>query len=251
MKKSLALFFILFNILVGTKAQSFADLGDDFEERDFKLFFRRTTVFPDKDEAYGGFTINGQLAINSADKGGPRVRYENPTLGDFVFVLARLLNGKKLVTNSGMDHAYGSGFLGWLQWHNNVMARDRFLLSAGFSISDYIFGIERKVDNTIVALDPAGYFFAAGPSLMASYCIGSGFWADVYTNYDLAYAKVKYSRANYTPIDGYPKPHFLQFGFDVHHKTGIFGGFRLNTIIDRGSNNVHAKRMDISVGYCF
>ncbi|HYG50391.1 MAG TPA: hypothetical protein VD905_05780 [Flavobacteriales bacterium] len=248
-----SLFCLVFlGMAAGVFAQSsFSDLGDDFEERDFKLFLRRTTVFPDKDGSYGGISINGQLAINKYEKGRACIRYENPTLGDFVFILARLINGKSTQTASGLEHAYGAGFMGWFQGHKNVVATSRFILSPGISFGDYIFGVERKISSSVVALDPIGYFIAAGPSLMTNYYVGYGFWVDAYVNYDLAFGKVKFERGNYTPIENYPKPHFLQYGFDIHHKSGFFIGPRINSVVDRGSNNVTAMRLDISAGYCF
>ena len=252
MKTLTTFIFLLIGVFIFCSNQSYAQGFSDvkrFEDRALKLFIRGTYVKPDADEIYGGITINGSMAINKLGKGGPRIRYENPTLGDAIFWLARLINKKPMTTVSGMDHAYGSGFFGWMQFHGNVVASDKFLFSAGMSFDDYIIGIERKVNNQINLYDPAGYMFAAGPSVLSSYFIGAGFWIDGYVNYDLVYAKVKYSYPNYSPISGYKKPNFVNFGFDLHHKSGLFGGVRINSLIDRGENKIHAKRMDLSVGY--
>ena len=105
MKTLTTFIFLLIGVFIFCSNQSYAQGFSDvkrFEDRALKLFIRGTYVKPDADEIYGGITINGSMAINKLGKGGPRIRYENPTLGDAIFWLARLINKKPMTTVSGM-----------------------------------------------------------------------------------------------------------------------------------------------------
>ena len=233
-------------------AQSFAELGDDFDDRAFRVFGRYTSVKPGSDARYGGFTVNGSLNINGCDRWDARVRYENPTLGDLLFVVGKMLNGKKVTTASGLEHSFGSGVAGWCQVYTNVVAGDRLLVAPGFSIGDYIFSIKQQVDSVgIVTYDPAGYYFGGGPGLLVTYAFNRGLWIDGYVYYDLCFAKTEYSHAGYLPVEGYPMPHFLTWGMEVNHRSGVFTGVRVCTVNDRGSTGIKASRLDISFGYHF
>ena len=226
---------------------------DDFENRWLKLMVRRTSVKPDYDDAYGGNTINFAWCGNKFEKGRARIRIENPTLGDAIFLLARTINGKPLTTESGLEYAHGAGFMGWYQVYKNLVVKEKMIFSFGGSFGDYIFGMERfsgSGSNTIT-LDPAGYFFAGGPAMILGFSIGNGLMLDTYLNYDLSFAKVKYERPGYTPVAGYPKPHFLTLGADITHKSGLWFGFKMNSVVDLGDVNAKSRRMDISIGYYF
>jgi hypothetical protein len=232
-------------------AQTFSDLDRDFNDRSFRLFLRGTYIKPGADEVYHGWTINGALNMNSENMFGIRARYENPTLGDAFILLVHTIKGKPWATPSGLQHAYGGGWIGWMQFYWNVVATDRLLIAPGFSHADYIIGIEETDQGNIRLRDPAGYFFAAGPGLLTTYLVTDGIWVDGYVNYDLCYAKVKYSQAGYVPVEGYKKPHFITYGIDVNHRSGFFAGVRINQLIDRGPHNITARRTDISIGYHF
>lgn len=252
LQKSLLALFLGLLFCTQLPAQGFNDLGDKFDDGDFKLFLRGTRVKPGQDSVYGGVTLNIGLATNNSEQWRGRCRYENPTLGDLLFMVSRMVRGKSVRTLSGLEHAYGSGFLGWFQYYNNVVATPRLLISPGFTASDYIFALEQFVDGEGIKMyDPAGYFFAAGPALMVSTAPGAGFWLDAYANYDISFGNTNYSRHNFEKIQGYPRPHFLTIGTDLHHRSGIFGGYRINTVIDRGSMGAKANRMDFTLGYLF
>ena len=236
-------------LLAGTylSAQSFSDLGDDYDERNLRLMIRGTYVKPYNDGRYGGWTVNGSLCMDNADKGGIRVRYENPTLGDGIWMLAYLVRKKEWPeTESGLQHAHGAGFIGWMQLYKNVVARDRFILSPGISIADYIIAVEQRTPGSnAFTLDPAGYHFAAGVGLMGSYLVTDRMWIDAYSNFDFCFAKAEYSHP------GYKKPAFVTYGVDVCHASGFYAGVRWNQLIDRGDNGITSLRTDISVGYRF
>lgn len=246
------IFILLFSLIapLSIYPQSFSD-NENFEDGILKIFWRSTSVKPKHDNAYGGWTFNIALATNSIDKGESRIRYENPTLGDFLFVTSRLIRQKPTTTASGLDHAFGGGFFGWFQYHINLIASDRFILSPGFSLGDYIFGFEYPDPSVTHRLkDPAGYYFHAGPALLASYSIQKNFWVEAYSHYDIPYAKAKLSGGNYEPIEKYAKPHFLAYGLNLHYSF-LYTGFRMNHVLDRGSVGAKGRRLDINAGIYF
>lgn len=242
-------------------AQSFSKLkkknGENpFIEDRFKLYARVTSVTSEYTPGYTGFTFNIGISKNQYDKGGERIRYENPTLGDLIQGIPRAVKDIKgivnddqthLTVNKWDDHSHGGGILGWVQYYINVTAEDRLLVSPGISLGDYMYGSryakpgEGKEDR-----DPYGYFFVAGPAVMASYVISSSCWIDAYVNYDLSFAKIK-NRGT----EGYPKPHFLTIGADLHTTSKFFIGARLNKLIDRGESKDASSRLDLSAGILF
>lgn len=245
-------FLLLIICAKNTSAQSFADLGRDFNDRSIKLFARGTYVRPGEDETYHAWTINGSLSMDNEKKGGLHARYENPTLGDAIFLLVHTIKGKPWETPSGLEHSYGSGWFGWMQIYKNVVAKDRLLIAPGFSLADYIFAIqERQANGSVLERDPQGYYCAIGGGVLTEYLVTNNIWVDGTVNYDIPFYKTKYTTAGYSGVEGYKKPHFITYGIDVNHKSGFYIGVRVNQVIDRGGNGIKAHRTDISIGYHF
>lgn len=250
MNKTLLLIVALVWCAIKISAQGFTTYGED-ENRTLRVFTRYTSVKPGTDGRYGGFTLNAGMALNNYNRFRMRVRYENPTIGDLLFLIKRLWTGGQSTTDSGLEHAFGGGLIGWMQFYKNVVATDRFMLSPGVSFGDYIFGVEQRDSGSVVTYDPAGYFIGGGPGVMASYHTGGKMWVDTYAYYDMMFGTVKYSHPGYTPDANPKKPHFFTFGIDVCHEKGFFAGFRMCSVNDRGSHDIHASRIDVSVGYHF
>lgn len=242
-------------------AQSFSKLkknnGENpFTEDRIKLYTRLTTVSSEYTPSYSGFTFNISISRNEYKKGEARIRYENPTLGDLIQGIPRAIKDVKgivndeqthLTVNKWDDHSHGGGFLGWFQYYLNVVAKDKLLISPGLSTGDYMYGSRyTKPGGNKEDQDPYGYFFTAGPAIMASYLLSSSYWIDAYINYDLAFAKV-----NNRGTEEYPKPHFLTIGADFYTNKKIFAGVRYNSLIDRGTNKDASSRLDISAGIFF
>lgn len=258
MKKLLLYRVLLFCLtLFSTTAftQSFDDLkskkGDNaFGEDWLKVFVRRTSVNSKYTPNYSGFTVNLSLRNDKAEKWDFRTRYENPTLGDFIYSLVNLSKDLKNGTSTKEvydDHAHGGGFLGWFQAYINAVAKDKLLISPGITMGDYIFGSRYDMGMGTKDYDPNGYYLAVGPAIMASYVINKKLWVDGYVNYDIAVVKVK----NDSVDPNYPKPSFLSVGADLNSVYKFFGGFRLNKVVDSGVNKETSSRLDISVGMCF
>lgn len=237
-------------------AQSFKELkntrGDNaFISNWIHPVVRFTSVSPKYTGSYSGFTINASFHRNNYEKWSWRYDFENPTLGDMIYLVFNINKEDKIEG----EQAFGSGFLGWHHTYMNIIATDRFLLGPGFSFGDYIFASDRKepstAHNNAHILDPAGYFLHIGPAIKASYVITSAMWIDAFATYDIGFQVGKPS-ADYYAIKDYPKPGFLNIGGKIHHaKLRMFGSARITQLIDNGENKDRATRLDISVGYMF
>lgn len=240
----------------GAMAQNFESLNNKRGENaflwnDFEVMIRRTQVSGKYTESFGGTTFNFKWRSETYQKGGMRWHFENSTLGDMMFVLARLLKGDDVTVRS-TEQSFGGGFLGWHQVYGNVIATDKVLLSAGASFGDYIFGSKRLAGTSDPqTLEPNGYYLHLGPAIMATTVVGNSMWVDGYLHYDIGF-KVTHPGGAYQDVKGYPRPGFLNAGANVHHAaTRLFGGLRVNHMIDRGSSNDAATRLDVSFGYMF
>lgn len=233
-------------------AQSFSELNNNKGDNAFisnwiHPMVRFTSVSPKYTESYRGFTVNLSFHKNDYEKFSWRYDFENPTLGDLIFLLFNIkeMDGRKT------EQAFGSGFLGWHQTYLNVVATDRLLVAPGLSFGDYIFASKREDNGTQGAriLDPAGYFLHVGPAVKASYVITNSMWVDAFATYDIGFQVGKPS-AEYKATKGYPNPGFLNVGAKIHHaKFRLFGGIRVTQLLDSGENNDGGTRMDVSVGY--
>lgn len=241
------------------QSQTFASLkkksgNNPMEVDNFKLYARHTSLSTEYNGSYGGFTLNIGLRNDDYGKWGRRFRYENPTLGDFFHGIPKAVKDVKAITNDEEvntsnkwdDHGHGGGFIGWFQSYWNVVAKDKLLISPGISYGDYIYG--SRYDNHTGSYSyygPYGYFFTAGPACMATYLINKKLWVDGYVNYDISYANARKDERDY------PKPHFLTVGADLYTTSKLFGGIRLNSMIDRGEGKDKSTRIDISAGIVF
>ena len=248
--KNIFLLVSIMMIVGNLNAQTFNDYKD-FKDGWFKIYIRNTSANSTYTPNYSGFTANVGIRADKAEKWGIRTRYENPTLGDLIYAAVNLSEDIKNGTSTKEvydDHAHGGGFFGWTQGYINVYASDKLLISPGISGGDYIFGSAYNRNNTGKKdQDPRGYYVVAGPAIMASYAANKFFWIDAYINYDIAVFKFQD-----TVIDkDYPNPSFVSFGLDLYTDKKIFGGFRLNKIVDKGYNNNKSSRLDFSLGFCF
>lgn len=243
---------LLLALSLATHAQSFKELNNNRGDNAFisnwiHVMVRSTSVTSKYTESYGGLTVNASFHVNDYEKWSWRYDFENPTLGDMIYVLFHI--NKK--DNRKTDQAFGSGFLGWHQTYINVVATDRLLVAPGLSFGDYIFASKREdeVAQGAHIVDPAGYFLHCGPAVKASYVLTNNMWVDGFATYDIGFQVGKPS-TDYQATKGYPRPGFLNIGGKIHHaKLRMFGSMRITQLMDNGKNNDSATRLDISVGY--
>ncbi len=256
MKKILLIALLAVAQVYMANAQSFSDIQSGkgkqiFTESIVRLYGRFIYVSSKYTDSYSAYSANIEIIKNHLGKGETRTKYVNPTLGDLLWVAPEVRKAGQAVNNGQpyipskhpwKDHAHGAGYLGWVQYYSNIIAKDNLLFSAGISAGDYIYG--SRVNGT--EQDPYGYYLAAGPALIASYVPAKWCWVDVYTNYDMSFVNaVKKDSTD----PKYPKPHFLTIGADFNTNKKIFTGVRYNTMIDRGSMNDASSRLDIKLGF--
>jgi hypothetical protein len=250
----LALIALLTMIGGAVSAQSFENMPETrrgknpFVHFNWELYLRRTDVSSKITPSYGGFTFNAAFRFDAFEKGDYRWHFENPTLGDMIYVVAKTIKGKKMTNDDGSEQAFGGGIFGWHRVTWNVVAQDKLLVCPGISFGDYIFATRRAGGTT---LDPAGYFFYAGPSILVSKLFTETLWLDAYARYDLTTRAGKPS-GSYQATEGYKKPHFFAVGASLKHgKSHLVGGVNYTHMIDRGPNGDGASRIDVSVGLMF
>lgn len=247
----LALIFLTTLTFSFTNAQTFEGLDRAFTDWNWELMIRRTQVNTKNTIDYGGTTFNMRFRFDDYQKGGMRWHFENPTLGDMLWVVARLINKKDMPNqnSNGAEQAFGSGFFGWHHITWNAVAQDRLLISPGISLGDYIFASQRAGG---VTLEPAGYYFHIGPALRASQMLGDNLWLDVHTRFDITGRAGKSSAV--APPDGakYKNPAFFGLGATVNHAGSHLAlSCNYTKMIDRGANKDSASRIDISLGFMF
>lgn len=262
MKKLYPILLILLYVFTATvgNAQSFKDLTNKknqnpFLETDVKVFFRYTHLKGKYTEALSAPTVNVAVKKDKAHAGGLRYRFENPYLGDGIYTIAkgikRVKNDEKLFERS--EQSLSSGFVGWHQLGLNVTAKDRLIITPGISVGDVLLATKRATNSQSGSkvTDPAGYYFFAGPSALASYLISDKIWLDAYLKYDITFTKVANPKNDYTENPGYPLPSLITIGADVHTTSKLFGGLRLVRLLDSGVNKDNGTRVDVSLGFMF
>ncbi|HMJ71176.1 MAG TPA: hypothetical protein VK508_19885 [Cyclobacteriaceae bacterium] len=252
----LALIFLATVTVSGVSAQTFADLEtgrgkNAFLDWSWELMVRRTQVNTKYTIDYGGTTFTMKFRADDYEKGGMRWHFENPTLGDLIWVLARTVRGKEMPNqnSNGAEQAFGSGFIGWHNVTWNAVAQDRLLISPGMSFGDYIFASQRAGGIT---MDPAGYYFHVGPSLMVTPMVTDNIWIDIYARYDIT-GKAGGMTNTASPTEGkYKNPNFFGLGASLKHKSShLCFTTNYTKMIDRGANKDSASRVDISLGFMF
>jgi hypothetical protein len=225
-----------------------------FNESFFTLYARYTMLNGKYTEPAGGLTGNVTLIRNRQSKGELRYRFENSLIGDLLYVVAKegsaLLNNRLPAANK-TEQNFSSGWLGWHKAYINVSSKPKYIISAGLSYGDYIFGSKRLAAGSPSARiqEPAGYYFYVGPAVMASFVLSKKFWLDAYANYDINLTKAAKPSSGYTEIPGYPMPKNLVLGADLYCTKKLHAGIRYNHLMDNGSQKDRATRIDINIGF--
>ncbi|GCC52645.1 hypothetical protein SanaruYs_28820 [Chryseotalea sanaruensis] len=238
-------FIFLSFAVIGQSLSSLEDgRGNDvYESSSVGIFYRYTSNSGKYAPTVKGSTFNINVRKSEAGKGGRSWHFENPALGDIIWLL---FNSDEVTNNVGQT--FTSGLIGWHQAYWNVVAKDKLIIAPGFSAGDYIFGSGRDQGSPNI-LEPNGYYLYAGPAIKASYLLGDRAWIDGFFHWDITFSKLKNDDGAYQNIDGYKYPHFIHLGATVYDRSRFFAGIKLVRLVDRGINNDRATRFDFSLGY--
>lgn len=247
------LFIGCFLFTPSAKAQSFDDL-DRFEEGWLKIAYRYTSLNGKYTEHFSGSTLDIAMRSDRYDPWALRYSFEYPILGDAIFNLAKEIKNLNNGTQSvGLNQTLTSGWLGWHKLAINAHATGRLLISPGISAGDYILASETWTQSGKKVLDPSGYYFFAGPYLMASYVINEKMWVDAYMNYDITFNKAANPGKGYDKKENpdYPLPTLFVIGANAYADFGVFTGIKVAKMKDSGALKNTGSRVDFTLGYNF
>ncbi len=273
MKK--ALFIIILIALHGRVfAQSSFSTIDKFEDSRLSFYAKYLAVKPFNDAVFGGLTFNFKWHKRKSEQWESRFMWEQTLLSDWAGgFFGKLITGRPVMQpwpKSGLDHAFSSGFFGSFQYGLNAFASDKLIITPCVSFGDNLVAVQRFEDHNQLPpeeysqlsmpgnipyttyRDPAGYFFFAGPGLVASYIPKNDFWIDAFFTYEFtAYNVGETNIKNFIHVDGYPNPNFLSVGLTLNHRSGLLLGTRYYSLINRGNTDTGIFRLDFNFGYNF
>lgn len=142
-----------------------------------------------------------------------------------------------------------------LGWHNHAWSlyeNGQTQIMGGLHWGDYFFGFEPYRGNKYsfdTAKEPAGWYGALGPALMADYAITNG----MALHFEGSYAfTMKWGDFPDMTFDrDYPSPHFINLGLQLRTNSIFYGGMEYIRSIDRGDHNTNCSRTDLFVGLWF
>ena len=142
----------------------------------------------------------------------------------------------------------------------NVIASDRFVLSPGLGLDDYVFvrpnydvngDVVRREDGSGAEnmSENSGWYWCTGPSTFFDVGLTPSFSIHGKAAYEVPFLQM--SDKNVEPSIKKKRPHFVYFQVGLYHNSGLFAGIELMHGIDRGLNKTSVKRRELKVGYMF
>lgn len=182
-------------------------------------------------------------------------RWQHKLLGDMTLFTYKVFTENSNLVNRGESTAFSCGLLGWWNWTWNITLPNRYILSAGFNLNDYFFGSSYIVDslanpNELKSLEPQGYYFTAGPTIVGQFMINKNFVVEGSASYSISYwraVSLTYAQED----NSYPKPHWGQLNAEFISRWGVYAALNYNWVINRGDLPNNAKRLDLLLGFRF
>lgn len=260
MKKTYFILFLgCFLFTLFSHAQSFSDLEtkkgkNKFKDGWLKVAYRHTSLNGKYTNKFSGSTFDVAMRFDKYTPWALRYSFEYPVLGDLVFAVAQEVKNLNNGTNiEGLNQTISSGWLGWQKLAINAFTRDRIIISPGISFGDHIIASETWPPAGRKIVEPSGYYFFAGPYIMASYVINKKMWVDAYMNYDITFVKATNPPSYYDKDEfpNYPLPTLLFVGANVYTTLGFFTGIKVAKMKDTGALKNTGSRVDFTLGYNF
>ena len=175
-----------------------------------------------------------------------------PALGDFA--LPVLVNA---AFDPGVAYQNVSGsitglFLGWHTHALSVISTKHLSLAPGIHWGDYVYSFQKYTatydyqDGLGEIEEPSGYYFAAGPALVADISLFG-----MILHYEGAWTKAWRMREmpDQEPVEGYPDPNFWNHLLVFQPFGSLHAGFEYAHVVNNGNTLNQGYRMAFYIGY--
>ena len=194
-----------------------------------------------------------ELKISSFQKGDYRYYFQHKLIPDMLVLTKQAINVSTNVLYRDESSYLANGIFGWHSWAWNINKPGKASLAVGLNVNDYFLGSTYYNDTTTynwISAEPQGYYFAAGPTVVANYLLNKSFMLEAMASYSISYWRAV--SLSYATVDNkYPKPHFGQINVEVMSAWGLFAGVDYNFIINRGNIPNNTSRLDLMLGFRF
>lgn len=253
------LMFGCLHVSQAQKLDEFLWMGEDYAGETFMGFSYNQALVtnstaPNSDNhTQKGWSIKIDIRGTNYEKGEARVNYNNKLLGDLISYSSGIISGEASVYQTESS-SLTTGLLGWLSVMWNLNKPNRFQMALGFNINDYMLTSAYVADtsrafsnNNSIVQEPNGYYFTAGPSLAANLMVTKYFMVEYHGTLSIPYYRYK---QNELVTDGnYKTPYFINHSVEVVTPIGLFVGYELNGIENRGDLPNNTKRADWLLGF--
>ena len=257
--KYFSVFFFLFIGLTSMGQPVFKYLGDDYTGEMY-LGTSATYSFLSNNEAPNpelhklkGFSAKVDLRSTPWELGTVKYFMQYKLLGDLALIVDNQINDDGSAYYRQVSSSITNGLLGWHSFGWTFISNPRMSIALGANINDYFFGATYKVDSlpqsgNLASPEPQGYYFAAGPSVLADIKLNNYLLLHLHGAYSFSYWRAV-SLSYASEDDSYPKPHFYQITTELMSPWGVFLGMDYNTLVNRGDLPNNTRRLDFQLGF--
>lgn len=217
----------------------------------FVLVSNRDAPNPEQ-HSLSGFSGTLELRKVNFDVGASRFLYRNKLVFDVLLIANNMINDDGSAYYRSESSGLTTGIIGWYSKTWNLYVNDRFCFALGGNLNDYFLTSSYRLDETdnLTTIEPNGYYFAAGPSMLFDYLINDNFILHTHASYSMSYWRaVNNTYGDVVEDDSYPKPHFAGVNIQLQSKWGVYAECDCNFLINRGNNPNKTKRLEFVLGF--
>lgn len=207
---------------------------------------------PQRTEKYQTFGLEGNIYF--FEKMEDRWNISIKFLDDIVWEAAKGVSDKIQAKHPREKYYYSLSGLFWWRQAWNVMGNEgKFNWALGYSLSDYFIilpGVASHgyYDGQPNDIEPHGWYWAAGPAIMADFAIHKQLSLHMQTNYDFSFVRMGKGNRHQT-IEGYPKPFFFRNSLVLQTGFGLFTKLDYAQSFDRGEHKQNISRIEFQIGF--